>query len=295
MQPEQVPGYFAHWGEKVDHFLKKVLPSPRTRPTLLHEAMHYSLFNGGKRLRPILAIAAAEAAGSTPSRALPVAAAVECIHAYSLIHDDLPCMDNDDLRRGRPTCHKAFGEAVALLAGDALLTQAFAIIALAPAGLYSIGDYVARLAEAAGSRHLIGGQVADMLAENQEIQPADLRFIHQGKTAAMISVSLRLGAMSAEASPDVVEKLAHFGRRLGLAFQVIDDILDVTQPSEILGKSAGKDITAGKATYPAMMGIEGARREASRLTRKAVAELDSMEERGENLRAIARYMLQRTF
>lgn len=293
MHAEQVPSYLEHWGGQVDRFLKRALPTPRTKPAALHEAMHYGLFGGGKRLRPALAIAAAEAVGGAPTQALPGAAAVECVHAYSLIHDDLPCMDNDEMRRGRPTCHKVYGEAIALLAGDALLTQAFGILAGAQARAEVVAACVAKLAEAAGSRNLVGGQAADMLAEGKEVRVAELKFIHQGKTAAMMSVSLRIGAMLGEGTEEEVERLAGFGRLLGLAFQIVDDILDATRSSEELGKTAGKDVAAGKATYPAVMGLEGARREAARLTRKAQGMLEPFGERGGTLRAIAEFLLHR--
>lgn len=258
--------------------------------------MHYSLFIGGKRLRPILCLTAASAVGGNPELALPAACAIECVHTYSLIHDDLPCMDDDDLRRGQPTSHKVFGEAVAVLAGDALLTQAFEIIAQTiPTRQYGIGDFVRELAIAAGSRKMIAGQVADMEAEGKPTSRDTLRFIHRGKTAAMLAVSLRLGAMAVDASLAQVAALEDFGMKLGLAFQVQDDILDVTQPSETLGKSAGKDIAAGKATYPALLGLEGARKEAARLTQQAIAALCPLGSSATTLRTLADYLLTRNF
>ena len=210
----------------------------------------------GKRLRPILTLAAAEACGLTdPSKALPAACAVEMIHTYSLIHDDLPCMDDDDLRRGRPTAHKVYGEGVAVLAGDALLTRAFGMLAgIRASKRYPHSLFLRETATAAGSLKLIAGQVADLEAEGKRPPIADVRFIHERKTAAMVVLSLRLGAMTANATERQLSALTEFGRTLGLAFQIIDDILDVTESSEQLGKSAGKDLVAAKATYPAAVG-----------------------------------------
>ena len=280
--------------KQVDRALDRWLPSEKTKPATLHRAMRYAVFAGGKRLRPILCLAAADVCGGKTSNALPAACAVECIHTYSLIHDDLPCMDDDDLRRGRPTTHKVFGEAVAVLAGDALLTVAFEILAGSrKTKRYSSGDLVAELAKAAGSLFLVGGQVADMEAENRSAKPEELVFIHRGKTAAMIAASLRLGAMSANATPAQVKALGQFGENLGLAFQIIDDILDITQTSEQLGKSAGKDAAAGKATYPAVFGLEKSRREAARLTKAAHKALDPFGENADLLRALADQLLGR--
>ena len=234
--------------KQVDRALDRWLPSEKTKPASLHRAMRYAVFGGGKRLRPVLCLAAAEACGGEISGAMAAACAVECVHTHSLIHDDLPCMDDDDLRRGRPTTHKVFGEAVAVLAGDALLTVAFEIlVGTRKTKRYDAGDLVAELSRAAGSLFLVGGQVADMEAENRPTKPEELVFIHRGKTAAMVAASLRLGAMTANASTSKVEAIGKFGESLGLAFQIVDDILDITQTSEQLGKSAGKDAAAGKA------------------------------------------------
>jgi geranylgeranyl diphosphate synthase, type II len=287
------------WKIRFEQELDRALPSADTRPVLLHEAMRYTVFNGGKRLRPLLALAAAEACGGFPSRVWPAACALELVHTYSLVHDDLPCMDDDDLRRGRPTCHIVYGEALAVLTGDALLTEAFAILARQrPTPRYPAARFVRELAAAAGSRFLIAGQVADMEAEGQPLANQTregLRFIHRGKTAAMIVASLRLGAMSANATPTRLEHLSQFGWNLGLAFQVIDDILDCTQTSEVLGKSAGKDIAAGKATYPALLGLSAAKKQAARLTREAISSLDPLGSSGELLRHLATKLLQRSF
>ena len=282
----------------VDEALHRHLPSPKARPTTLHAAMRYSLFAGGKRLRPILCLAAAEACGGSTEAALPPAAAVECLHTYTLIHDDLPCMDDDDLRRGMPTCHVKYGEGIAVLAGDALLTIAFEILAKTPAaGRYGVGDYVTELAVASGSRHLIGGQVLDLEGEGSEVvlTPAQLRFVHESKTAALLATSVRLGAMTANATPARLEAIGTYGRCLGLAFQVIDDILDVTSTAEKLGKSAGKDEATAKSTYPALFGLERSRKEAAKLTRRAHDALRPLGRKADRLREIADYLLDRDY
>jgi geranylgeranyl diphosphate synthase type II len=258
--------------------------------------MRYSLFAGGKRLRPILTLAAAEACGGQLAAALPLACAMECIHTYSLVHDDLPSMDNDDFRRGRPTCHKVFGDGIAVLAGDALLTVAFEIVAQArPARRYDMASLLREIAVAAGSRKLIAGQVADLEAEGKKSDRAQLRYIHENKTAAILTTSVRLGAMSANADAKKLAAITRFGRSLGLAFQVIDDILDVTQTTEKLGKSAGKDIAARKATYPAIIGLDASRREAKRLTRNAHNALAIFGERAEILHELGNFLLEREY
>ena len=278
----------------VDKALDRFLPKATVKPATLHKAMRYSLFAGGKRLRPILCMAAAEACGGETGLALPAACAVECIHTYSLIHDDLPCMDNDDFRRGKPTSHKVFGEGVAVLAGDALLTIAFEILAQAEGSArYQTSALIKELASASGSLWLIGGQVADLEGEGQKITGPQLKFIHQSKTAALLTASIRLGAMSANVTEKKLESLTTFGQSLGLAFQVIDDILDVTQTSEKLGKSAGKDEAAQKATYPAIFGLEKSRKEANRLTQAALSALEPFGAKAAMLRSIADYLLQR--
>ena len=282
--------------KEIDRALDRFLPKANAAPATIHKAMRYSLFAGGKRLRPILCLAAAEACGGTTKPALPAACAVECIHTYSLIHDDLPSMDNDDLRRGRPTCHKVFGDAIAILAGDALLTVAFEIATEAPpVSRYKLRDVFREITRAAGSRRLIAGQVADLEAEGKKIRPAELRSIHENKTAALLTSSIRLGAMAANATAKQLAAVTAFGRALGLAFQVIDDILDVTQTSDKLGKSAGKDIAAQKATYPAVIGLDKSRAEARRLTRRAHTALESLGEKAVVLRALADYLLAREY
>lgn len=282
--------------KEVDRALDRFLPKASTSPATIHRAMRYSLFAGGKRLRPILCLAAAEACGGKISAALPLACAIECIHTYSLVHDDLPSMDNDDLRRGRATCHKVFGDGIAILAGDALLTIAFEIAAQGKATKrYDLREIFREIATAAGSQKLIAGQVADLEAEGRRINRTQLRYIHENKTAALLTASVRLGAMAANASTKQLTALTEFGRALGLAFQVIDDILDVTQTSEKLGKSAGKDVAAKKATYPAVIGLVKSRAEANRLTSRADAALANLGRSADWLREIAKHLLAREY
>ncbi len=280
----------------IDRALNGFLPRASAKPATIHKAMRYSLFAGGKRLRPVLTLAAAEACGGALENALPAACAVECIHTYSLIHDDLPCMDDDDLRRGRPTSHKVFGEGIAVLAGDALLTIAFEILGQANAtARYPMAALIRELADASGSQWLIGGQVADLEGEGRKITGAELKYIHRCKTAALLTASIRLGAMSANATPARLAALTDFGQSLGLAFQVIDDILDVTQTTEKLGKTAGKDVKATKATYPAVFGLERSCAEAHRLTEAAHAALKPFGKPAATLRALADYLLARDY
>jgi geranylgeranyl diphosphate synthase type II len=280
----------------VDRALDRYLPNEKMRPATIHKAMRYSLFAGGKRLRPILCLAAAETSGGKINDTLPLACALECIHTYSLVHDDLPSMDNDDFRRGRPTCHKAFGDGIAVLAGDALLTIAFEIVSHAkPTPRYNISILLREIAVAAGSEKLIAGQVADLEAEGKNTSRAELRYIHENKTAAILTTSVRLGAMSANANRNQLNAITRFGRALGLAFQIIDDILDVTQTTEKLGKSAGKDVAAKKATYPAVIGMDASRAEARRLTKQAHRALSIFGRRADALHALANYLLEREY
>ena len=280
--------------ETVNRALDKFLPSEKTRPTTIHRAMRYSLFAGGKRMRPALCLAAAEACGGSDAAAMPLACAVECIHSYSLIHDDLPAMDNDDFRRGKPTNHKVFGEGIAVLAGDALLTQAFEIAAQAKGWpRYPHRDLILEIAKASGSLQLVAGQVADLEGEGKKISADDLRYIHERKTSALLCCSVRLGGMSANCTPAQLKALTDFGYHVGLAFQVIDDILDVTQTSEQLGKTAGKDTAAQKATYPAIVGLEKSRKIAEQLTAKAFAALKTFKGNAVALEALAEFLLKR--
>jgi geranylgeranyl diphosphate synthase, type II len=278
----------------VNRALHGFLPSEKTRPVTIHKAMRYSLFAGGKRMRPALCIAAAQACGGRTEHALPLACAVECIHTYSLVHDDLPAMDNDDFRRGKPTSHKVFGEGIAVLAGDALLTQAFEIAARCKGWpRYSHQQVVLELAKASGSLQLIAGQVADLEGEGKRISLEQLRYIHERKTSALLCCSVRLGGMSANCTPAQLKALTDFGYHVGLAFQVIDDILDVTQTSEKLGKTAGKDTRAQKATYPSILGLEKSREIAKSLTGRAFAALRPFKGQARALEALAAYLLQR--
>ena len=270
--PDRLHAYTA----RVETALDALLPPAATRPARIHEAMRYSLQAGGKRLRPVLALATADLFGSTAFDPLPAAVALECVHTYSLIHDDLPCMDNDDFRRGRPTCHKAFDEATALLAGDALLTHAFRLLATQYAATPTLAHALTlELANAASSEELIGGQMEDLLAEKKSNATADeLEFIHLNKTAAMIRASLVMGGLCGRLQPGPeLDALRTLGRELGLTFQIIDDILDATADSATLGKTAGKDAKADKTTFVKLHGLDGARRFANKHTEAALAAL----------------------
>lgn len=261
----------------VERGLDQYLPAATTRPGRLHEAMRYSVQAGGKRLRPVLVLAAAELFGAKADAALPAAVAVECLHTYSLIHDDLPCMDNDDLRRGRPTAHRQFDEATALLAGDALLTHAFSMLAEAYATQPALAHALIReLASAAGSRRLIGGQMEDLLAEKKNASPNELEFIHLNKTAAMIEAALVMGGLVGGADTEALATLRRVGRELGLAFQIVDDVLDATADSATLGKTAGKDAKAGKTTFVKLHGLETSRRLAREHSNAAVTALKTL-------------------
>lgn len=297
--PRAVPAFeLKSWvdrqAKEVNRALDKFLPSAKTKPKTMHESMRYSLFAGGKRMRPALVLAAAEACGGDWGEAMPLACAVECIHTYSLIHDDLPAMDNDDFRRGKPTNHKVFGEGIAILAGDALLTQAFEIAAQCNAWpRYSHQNIMLEIAKASGSLQLIAGQVADLEGEGKSLTVPQLRYIHERKTSALLCCSTRLGGMSANCTPRQLEALTEFGYNVGLAFQVIDDILDVTATTEELGKTAGKDLTAQKATYPAIVGLAKSRKIAQQLTDKAFAALKVFRGKAEALEGLADYLLKR--
>ena len=290
----RLEAYLAQRTQKVNQALDGFLPSASTRPATIHQAMRYSLFAGGKRMRPALCLAAAAACGGREAAALPLACAVECVHTYSLIHDDLPAMDNDDYRRGKLTNHKVFGEGIAILAGDGLLTQAFEVAAQWKGTTrYPVQQAILELARAAGSLHLVAGQVADLEGEGQELSAAQLRYIHERKTSALLRCAVRLGGMSANCSPAQLKALTDFGYNVGLAFQIIDDILDVTQSSEKLGKTAGKDMAAHKATYPAIVGLEKSRRIAKRLTDRAFQALEVFRGKAAALEALATFLLHR--
>jgi geranylgeranyl diphosphate synthase type II len=286
--------FLASRTEAVNAALDRFLPSEKTRPATIHRAMRYSLFAGGKRMRPALVLAAAAACGGSEANAMPLACAVECIHTYSLVHDDLPAMDNDDYRRGKLTNHKVFGEGIAVLAGDALLTQAFEIAAKCKGWTrYSHQQIILELAHASGSLQLIAGQVADLEGEGKKTSVEQLRYIHERKTSALLCCSARLGGMSANCTPAQLAALTDFGYHVGLAFQVMDDILDVTQTSEQLGKTAGKDTKAQKATYPSIVGLEKSRKIAEQLTGKAFASLKIFKGKAVALEALAEFLLKR--
>jgi len=281
----------------VNRTLEAYLPKVRGPAFRVTQAMHYSLFVGGKRLRPILCLAAAEAVGGDPGEALPVACALEMIHTYSLIHDDLPAMDDDDLRRGQPTCHKQFDEATAILAGDGLLTEAFHTIAAAAPryeGREAVLLEVIRLvADAAGYQGMVGGQMLDLLAEGRQVTMKELETIHRYKTGALLSAAVRAGALMGDGSRAEVTSLTGYGEKFGLAFQITDDLLDVEGEAAEMGKTPGMDAKRRKATYPAVLGLEATRQWAQNLVADAIAALESFQSRAEPLRELARYLLVR--
>jgi len=290
----KLPPFFEEDRLAVDAQLEKLLPAEPVRPSSIHTAMRYSVFAGGKRIRPILCLEAARIFESEVSPALYPGCAIEFIHTYSLIHDDLPALDNDDLRRGKPTSHKKFGEATAILAGDALLTLAFETIASAPITAERRVAMVTEIAAAAGTVNgMVGGQVADLEAEGKPVTPEMLEYIHRSKTAALIRASITSGALCAGAPADEVARLRRFGETIGWAFQVTDDILDVEESSAALGKTAGKDIAQQKATYPAVYGLERSHQIAKELADKGIAELDTYGERAGRLRTIAEFLVLR--
>ena len=293
---ESLAQYFTRRTEEVNLWLDKFLPQEQVAPQSIHRAMRYSIFAGGKRLRPILVLSSGEALGASPEDLMPAACAVEMIHTYSLIHDDLPAMDNDDLRRGRPTCHKAFGEAIAILAGDGLLTQAFRILSAETPGRVAAQQLrvIREIAGAAGTvEALIGGQVVDIESEGKAVEGATLEYIHRSKTGAMIRVCCAVGGLIADANAEPLRNLTRYGECIGLAFQIADDILDVTQTSEQLGKTAGKDLADAKATYPALHGLEASHAKARELVDEAITSLSSIDGDTHILEAIARFIIER--
>lgn len=281
---------------EVDRFLDQVAPLTSSPPTTLHESMRYSLMAGGKRVRPILTIAAAEAIGVIPTGLMAVACSLEFIHTYSLIHDDLPALDNDDWRRGRPTNHKVFGEAIAILAGDALLTLAFGLLARLPgAGAQTRVELAAELAEAAGSQEgMIAGQVRDLEGEGAIPTPERLEAIHRAKTGALLRASVRMGGIYAGADATALAALTAYGEHIGLAFQIVDDVLDVEQSSQTLGKTAGKDAAQRKITFPAVYGVEESKRMAARELEAAHDALSPLGAAAHRLHELADYIMQRS-
>jgi geranylgeranyl diphosphate synthase type II len=289
-----LPAFLEEDRVAIDAHLDRLLPAETLQPPSIHQAMRYSVFAGGKRIRPILCLETARIFDADVSPAFYPGCAIEFIHTYSLIHDDLPALDNDDLRRGKPTCHKKFGEATAILAGDALLTLAFGTIAASPAPADRRVAMIAEISTAAGTLNgMVGGQVADLEAEGRHVGPKTLEYIHRSKTAALIRASIASGALSAGAPAGDVESLRRFGETIGWAFQVTDDILDVEESSAALGKTAGKDIAQQKATYPAVFGLPRSHEIANELANKAIAELQPYGERAERLRAIAEFLVLR--
>ena len=281
----------------VDKALDKLVPPAKMFPTSVHEAMRYSLFAGGKRVRPILAIAAAEALGARSSDLLPLAGALELIHTYSLIHDDLPAMDDDDFRRGRPTCHKVYGEAVAILAGDGLLNRAFEVLsdprrtkAVPAVRLVAI---IKEISAASGVLGMVGGQVVDMESEGREIDFPTLEYIHTHKTGALIRASVRVGALYAKASEKRLKALTRYGELAGFSFQIVDDILDITGKREEIGKNIGGDLKKGKRTFPSFFGLEGSRLRANEVRDKAIDALRDFDHRADPLRELAKYIVKR--
>lgn len=289
--------YLKEKREQVDKVLDDYLPKADMYPKALHQAIRYSLFAGGKRIRPILCIASCEAVGGDADAVLPAASAIELVHTYSLIHDDLPAMDNDDFRRGRPTNHKIYGESIAILAGDALLTSAFDMIAdkglnnrLEPDTLITV---IKILAAASGSFGMVGGQAADIQASGKDVELPDVEYIHTHKTGALILASLRIGAVCGGASDSELAALTRFGQAVGLAFQIVDDILDIEGSREEIGKDVGSDIAKKKVTYPSVIGISESKKRASELLEIAFDSVSAFDEKAEPLREIARYMIER--
>ncbi len=289
--------YLEEKRQLVDRYLETHLPPVGTSPAVLQEAIRYSLLAGGKRIRPILTIAVAEAIGSPPASLLPVACAFEFIHTYSLIHDDLPAMDNDDFRRGKPTNHKVYGDGMAILAGDGLQTMAFEWCSRADL-VNDIEPYVqvqiiAELAIGSGNQGMVGGQVLDIQAENQQVELAELQNIHAHKTGKLIRASVRAGALLSGASLTQFEQLTGYAEDIGLAFQIADDVLNVTGTREELGKDANTDAERGKQTYPSFYGLEGAKKLAQECADRAIGRLSSFDDKADPLRGIAQYIVSR--
>ena len=294
---QSLEAYLEVQQQRVEAALDRYLPAPGAYPPTLSEAMRYSVFAGGKRVRPILLLAAAGAVGGDGEAVLPAACAMEFVHTYSLIHDDLPAMDDDDYRRGQPTSHKVFGEAVAILAGDALLTYAFEVMAgpdltnrFAPAVLLEATHCLAR---AAGFSGMVGGQVVDMASEGRTVPLDVLEYIHRHKTAALLGAAVTIGGLLGGGSAPQLAALKHYGRATGLAFQIADDVLDVEGDSAALGKRIGQDEKHGKATYPALLGMEASRQHAAALLNEALAALSDFDTGAERLRQMARFIVNR--
>jgi geranylgeranyl diphosphate synthase type II len=290
----KLPAFLEEDRIAVDEALDRLLPPETTTPETIHRAMRYSVMAGGKRIRPALCIETASMFDADRRAAIEVGCALEFIHTYSLIHDDLPALDNDDLRRGKPTCHKQFGEAMAILAGDGLLTLAFETLSKAPIPAERLVRVIREISSGAGTVNgMVGGQVADVEAEGKPVDAATLEYIHRSKTAALIRASATAGALAGNASEDDIARIRRFGEKIGWAFQVVDDILDVEESSAALGKTAGKDEKQQKATYPALYGLEKSKETADRLCAEAMAELSPYGARAEHVRELAQFLTAR--
>jgi len=291
-----IKNYLAETRKLVDQTLEKLLPPESETPAVIHRAMRHSIFAGGKRLRPILVLASGECLGGSRETLIHLGAAIEMMHTYSLIHDDLPALDDDDLRRGVPTCHKVFGEAIAILAGDALMTRCYQALTELPGTADAVRvRIIGEIAYATGTvRGMIGGQVADIESEGKPVDALTLEYIHHSKTGALLSVCVRTGALAAGSSDADLETMTRFGNKLGLVFQIVDDILDVTASSETLGKTAGKDENAQKATYPALYGVDVSRRKARELVDGALSDISGFGGEADTLRELAVFFISRT-
>jgi geranylgeranyl diphosphate synthase type II len=292
-----IKAYLKKKREIVDRSLEALVPPASTFPPTVFDAMRYSLFAGGKRVRPILAIAAAEALGAKTAGLLPIAGSLELIHTYSLIHDDLPAMDNDDLRRGRPTCHKVYGDAIAILAGDGLLNLAFEVLS-DPRRLKAVPanrmlSITAEVARASGVFGMVGGQVVDMESEGKDVDFPTLEYIHTHKTGAMLRASVRIGALYGRANEQRLRALTRYGEYVGLAFQIADDILDLTGTQEEIGKDVGSDLKKGKKTFPSFYGLAESRKRAQEVSDRAIAALKNFDAKADPLRELARYIITR--
>ena len=291
-----ISSYISESRKLVDEHLNRLLPSEDENPPTIHKAMRYSVFAGGKRVRPILVLASGESLAGDRDVLLHLGASIEMMHTYSLIHDDLPALDNDDLRRGLPTCHKVFGDAMAILAGDALMTRCYQLLADLPKISDSIKIGIIReIAAATGTANgMIGGQVVDLESEGKPISSQVLEYIHESKTGALLKACVRCGALAAGAQKKELDALTEFGSKIGLVFQIVDDILDVTSSSEVLGKTAGKDAKVKKATYPAFYGIESSRQKVSELVASALENIRDFGEEARYLRSLAQFIASRT-
>jgi geranylgeranyl diphosphate synthase, type II len=291
-----IKSYLAESKKLVDGCLEQLLQPEDEAPATIHKAMRYSVFAGGKRVRPILVLSSGESLGGDREVLLHLGAAVEMMHTYSLIHDDLPALDNDDLRRGNPTCHKVFGEAMAILAGDSLMTRCYQVLAELPKIQDSVKiRIISEIAAATGTINgMIGGQVVDLESEGKPISSEILEYIHHSKTGALLTACVRCGALAAGAKPEELQSLSDFGGKIGLVFQIVDDILDITSSSEMLGKTAGKDEKVKKATYPALYGIEASRKMALDLASSALKNIENFGEQANALRSLAQFIVSRT-